>query len=147
MTNQYLWDRLAGRDPRLLASDADRERIAERLRQGHAEGRLNTDEFQHRLERCLEARTFGELSELVSDLPRQDDPTERRTLGPSRAWRWRLLPLAPILIAVILVFAGTGDEHHGFLLWIPVVFLLWRISWWRRRRSWAGPRRGSNDWI
>ena len=59
MTNQYLWDRLAGRDPKLRAADADRERIAERLRKGHAEGRLDMDEFQHRLERCLEARTFG----------------------------------------------------------------------------------------
>jgi hypothetical protein len=147
MTNQYLWDRLAGRDPNLRAADADRERIAERLRKSHAEGRLDMDEFQQRLERCLEARTFGELSELVRDLPRQDDQDERRSIGRSRTWRWRLVLLAPILLAVILVSAATGHQDHVFWLWIPVVFLLWRMSWWRRRRSWAGTRRGSNDWI
>jgi Flp pilus assembly protein TadB len=147
MTNQYLWDRLAGRDPNLRAADADRERIAERLRKSHAEGRLDMDEFQQRLERCLEARTFGELGELVRDLPRQDDQDERRSLGWSPTWRWRLVLLAPILLAVILVSAATGHQHHVFWLWIPVVFLLWRMSWWRRRRSWSGPRRGSNDWI
>jgi Flp pilus assembly protein TadB len=147
MTNQYLWDRLAGRDPNLRAADADRERIAERLRKSHAEGRLDMDEFQQRLERCLEARTFGELSELVRDLPRQDDQDERRSIAWSRTWRWRLVLLAPILLAVILVSAATGHQDHVFWLWIPVVFLLWRMSWWRRRRSWAGTRRGSNDWI
>ena len=146
MTNQYLWDRLAGRDPKLRAADADRERIAERLRKSHAEGRLDMDEFQQRLERCLEARTFGELSELVSDLPRQDDRDERRSLGWSRTWRWRLVPLAPILIALIVVLAATGHEHDVSWLWIPVVFLLWRMSWWRRRRSWAGTRRGWDQW-
>jgi Flp pilus assembly protein TadB len=147
MTNQYLWDRLAGRDPKLRAADADRDRIAERLRKSHAEGRLDMDEFQQRLERCLEARTFGELSELVRDLPRQDDQDERRSLRWSRTWRWRLVPLAPILVAVIVVLAASGHQHHVFWLWIPVVFLLWRMSWWRRRRSWAGTRRGPNDSI
>jgi hypothetical protein len=146
MTNQYLWDRLAGRDPDLRAADADRERIAERLRQSHAEGRLDLAEFQQRLERCYESKTIGELRELVSDLPRQDEDTGR-SVGWSRAWRWRLLPLAPILIALILVSAATGHEHHFFWLWIPLVFLFWRMSWWRRRRSWAGGRRGWDPWI
>jgi hypothetical protein len=61
------------------------------------------------------------------------------------AWRLRLAPLAPILIALIVVSAATG--HHVFWLWIPLVFLLWRVSWWRRRGSWAGPRRGPGGWI
>ena len=145
MTNQYLWDRITGRDPNLRASDADRERIAERLRTSHAEGRLDMTEFQQRLERCYEAKTFGELEALVKDLPRQDEQDERRALGWFRPWRLRVIPLAPILIALIVVSAATG--HHIFWLWIPLVFLLWRMSWWRRRRSWAGPRRGPDDWI
>jgi hypothetical protein len=141
MTNQYFFDRLAGRDPNLRAADADRERIAERLRKSNAEGRLDIDEFQHRLERCYQARTLGELRELVGDLPQQDEPEARRSPG----WfRWRLGPLAPIMIAVLVVAAVTG--HHLFWLWIPFLFLFWRTSSWRRRRRWAGARRGPNDW-
>lgn len=148
MTNQYFWPRIAGRDLNLRAADADRERIAERLRKSHAEGRLDMDEFQERLERCYAAKTLGELGELVTDLPREDELGERRSLGPSRPWRWRLIPLVPILILLIVVLTATGHGHHGFFwLWIPLVFLFWRMSWWRRRRSWAGSRRGWDEWL
>jgi hypothetical protein len=137
MTNQYFLDRMAGRDPNVRAGDADRERIAERLRTSHGEGRLDLAEFQQRLDRCYHAKTFGELGELVSDLPRQHEQNERPSMGWFRPWRW--VPLAPILIALIVVLAATG--HHFFWLWIPLLFLFWRMSWWRRRRSWTGARR------
>jgi hypothetical protein len=142
MTNQCFLDHLTGRDPNLRAADADRERIAERLRMSHAEGRLDMDEFQHRLEGCYGAKTLGELRELVRDLPRQDEPEDRRSLG----WfRWRVAPLAAILIALLVVAATTG--HHVFWLWIALPLLFWRMNWWRRRQRWAGARRGPNDWI
>jgi Domain of unknown function (DUF1707) len=145
MTNQYLWARFAGPDPDLRAADADRERIAERLRKSHAEGRLDMDEFQQRLQRCFEAKTLGELSELVRDLPRADEQDERWPLGGFPPWRWRLTPLVPILIA--LLFVSAASEHHFFWLWIPLVLLLWRMSWWRRSRWSAGARRGPRAWI
>jgi hypothetical protein len=142
MTNQYLWDRIVGRDPNLRAADADRERIAERLRKSHAEGRLDMTEFQERLERCYESKTFGQLDELVKDLPRQDEPNER----PASPWfrPGRLATLVPILIAFFVLAVAVG--HHVFLLWIPLMFLFWRMSWYRRRRFWTGPRRGPDDW-
>jgi hypothetical protein len=145
MTNQYFLARIAGRDPNLRAADADRELIAERLRKSHAEGRLDLAEFQQRLDRCYEAKTVGELDEVVKDLPRQDGQDERPSSGWFLPSRLRLAPLAPILIALIVVSAAIG--HHLFWLWIPLVFLFWRISWWRRRRSWAGARRGPGGWI
>jgi DUF1707 SHOCT-like domain len=144
MTNQYLRERIAGRDMNLRAGDADRERVAERLRKCHAEGRLDIDEFQQRLEQCYAATTFGELGELVRDLPRDDEREERH--GPRWLSPWRLVPLVPILIALVVVSAATGDGHHVAWLWIPIVFLLWRMFFWRRR-SWAGPRRGPGDWL
>lgn len=140
MTNQYFMDRFGSRNADLRAADADRERIAERLRKSHAEGRLDLGEFQERLERCYEAKTMGELDALVTDLPRQEDHGERRPAGGSLPWRMGLVPLAPILIALLVVSAAIG--HHFFWVWIPLVFFLWRMSWWRRGRSWAGPRRG-----
>ena len=140
MTNQYFLDRLAGRDPNLRAGDADRDRIADRLRKSHAEGRLDLAEFQERLERCYEAKTRGQLGELVRDLPRQDEHDRQPTLG----WSTRLKSFVPIVIALIVVAAAIG--HHLFWLWIPLLFVLWRISWWRRRRWWTGPERGPDDW-
>lgn len=143
MTTYYLWDRIAGPDPNLRAADADRERIAERLRKSHAEGRLDMDEFQERLERCYEAKTIGQLRELVRDLPRETQQVQQRSPGGLIPWGWRL-PLAPILI-VLIVLAAAG-AHHAFLLWIPLFFLFCRLSWWRRRRI-GTARRGPDDWL
>lgn len=53
----------------LRASDADRERVAERLREALAEGRLDMEEFDARLGAAYAARTYGELVPLTRDLP------------------------------------------------------------------------------
>ncbi|RNL71286.1 DUF1707 domain-containing protein [Streptomyces sp. I6] len=55
--------------PDMRASDAERERIAELLRNAVAEGRLDMDEFGERLDAAYKARTRGELEPLVRDLP------------------------------------------------------------------------------
>jgi Domain of unknown function (DUF1707) len=135
MTDQYFLDRFARREAKLRVSDADRERAAERLRTGHADGRLDLAEFQERLDRCYDSKTVGELAELVSDLPRPQEPRRRRLL----AWaRPSYVPrLVPLLIALLVLSAATG--HHVFWLWVPLMFLFWRMSWWprrRRRRRW-----------
>ncbi len=53
----------------LRASDSDREEAAERLSAAAAEGRLSVGELEERLEVAFHARTYGELDELVVDLP------------------------------------------------------------------------------
>ncbi|MGW7488008.1 DUF1707 SHOCT-like domain-containing protein [Streptomyces sp. NPDC054786] len=55
--------------PELRASDADRERVAEVLRDAVAEGRLAMEEFDERLDATYQARTYGELEPLTADLP------------------------------------------------------------------------------
>ncbi|MET7699877.1 DUF1707 domain-containing protein [Streptomyces sp. NPDC005485] len=55
--------------PELRASDADRERVAEQLRDAVAEGRLDMEEFEERLEATYKARTYGELAPITRDLP------------------------------------------------------------------------------
>jgi DUF1707 SHOCT-like domain len=144
---QYFWTRIAGPDPNLRAADADRERIAERLRKSHAEGRLDMTEFQERLDGCYQAKTIGELRELVRDLPREELQVEQRGGGWPGPWRWRLGRVAPILIALFVIAAASGHGHHVFWLWIPILFLVWKMTWWRRRRSWAGARQRPDDWI
>ncbi|MFD9303068.1 DUF1707 domain-containing protein [Streptomyces sp. NPDC060048] len=55
--------------PDLRASDADRERVVDRLRDAVAEGRLDMDEFEERLEAAYKSRTYAELEPLTRDLP------------------------------------------------------------------------------
>ncbi|MFI0900316.1 DUF1707 domain-containing protein [Streptomyces sp. NPDC020983] len=53
----------------LRASDADRDRVADILREALAEGRLDSSEHSERLDRLYAAKTMGELEPLVADLP------------------------------------------------------------------------------
>ena len=55
--------------PELRASDADREQVAGVLRDALAEGRLDMEEFEERLEATYKARTYGELAPITRDLP------------------------------------------------------------------------------
>ncbi|MFF3490812.1 DUF1707 domain-containing protein [Streptomyces sp. NPDC002795] len=53
----------------LRASDADRDRIADILREALAEGRLDAEEHAERIDGVYRAKTVGELEPLVRDLP------------------------------------------------------------------------------
>ena len=56
-------------DPRIRASDADRDRATALLREHHAAGRLTAEEFDERMDAALSAKTLGEIDELLADLP------------------------------------------------------------------------------
>jgi DUF1707 SHOCT-like domain len=130
-------------DPNLRASDADREAIAERLRQHHIDGRLDQDEFQARVGRCFAAKTVGELAELTRDLPtgptRRDSGT-RTTFGSLGSLR--MIPIVPIILAIVaihlLVAALSG-------LWILIpLFCLPRLTMFRYGfRDWSRRHRAS----
>ncbi|MFJ7997304.1 DUF1707 domain-containing protein [Streptomyces sp. NPDC096310] len=62
--------------PETRASDAEREQVAERLREAMAEGRLTLEEFDERLGVAYQARTHGELVPLVRDLPEPGTTTD-----------------------------------------------------------------------
>jgi hypothetical protein len=70
----------------MLASHADRERAVDVLRAGFSEGRLQQPEFEKRVARAYEARTVGELSLLVADLPQGRRPHRRPTARRSAPW-------------------------------------------------------------
>lgn len=54
---------------RLLASDADRARYADRLGDAFAEGRLTREEYDERLTATMSGRTYGDLKNVLADLP------------------------------------------------------------------------------
>jgi Domain of unknown function (DUF1707)/Cell wall-active antibiotics response 4TMS YvqF len=84
--------------PDYRASDADRDRILEVLREACAEGRLTTEEYEERAALALSARTVGELRPLTADLPVvgpigpmppvQDKPVIAILSEDSRSGRW-----------------------------------------------------------
>jgi hypothetical protein len=89
----------------LLASDAERERVAEALRTHAAAGRLDPDELEQRLEQAFAARTRGDLTPLTADLPATTQaPRPRRTLPP-------IAPMIPLAILLIAIWALTGAGY------------------------------------
>jgi hypothetical protein len=120
-------------DNLLRASDAERSATAELLRRHHAEGRLDTDEFEERVERCYTAKTRGELDALTRDLPH---PRRQQPRGPRRAPR----PLAPfVAIAVLIAVSVASDAHMLWLVWPLAFFTFCRFrrghGWWRMEHS------------
>ena len=55
----------------LRVADADREQLAQELREHMLAGRLSATEFEERLERAYKASTRGEIEALKEDLPMQ----------------------------------------------------------------------------
>ena len=57
-------------DPRAMrAADADRERVADVLREAVAQGRISFDELDERLDDAYAAKTYADLEAITRDLP------------------------------------------------------------------------------
>jgi hypothetical protein len=111
----------------MRAGDRDRDAVAATLREHHLAGRLDRDEFQERLERCLAAKTYGELDELLADLP-VEEPV-RASSSPT----WRFVPV--IAVAVLVTAVVVASHGRAFWLAVPVFFFLRTLSWRRRSRG------------
>lgn len=115
----------------MRASDADRERVIEALRQHTADGRLTMDEFEQRVGDVFAARTYAELRPVLRELPPLPSPpsTDDRAGSAGAAARSampevrrRIGSLArPAAIAAVAVVAVTLIAQGAW--W--VVFPLW----------------------
>ncbi|MDH6584959.1 hypothetical protein M2164_005266 [Streptomyces sp. SAI-208] len=108
--------------PELRASDADRERVAEVLRDALAEGRLDMEEFEERLDATYRARTYGELAPITRDLPVGQVAAPKVDMQkrpePDGSWASRIV-------------GGEGSST-----WAVAV-----MSGFQRRGRWTVPRR------
>ncbi|WP_434590102.1 DUF1707 SHOCT-like domain-containing protein [Streptomyces sp. A5-4] len=97
--------------PEMRASDEERERFAEVLREAVAEGRLDMEEFGQRLDAVYKARTQGELIPLIRDLPAAGmapaAPLADPSAGTRRSWPARIGG-APTSKGAIAVWGGFG---------------------------------------
>ena len=153
----------------IRVSDADRERVADRLREHFAEGRLSTDELDERIAAALSAKTFAELRRVTKDLP-DPEPAPAQDRGQGRPYPppWagrrgfarrrrgpRLLPLLLLVLIAALVIPGAGWLLFVF---VKVVLVFWLVATvaaifaaarFRRhvRRHWqSGPRGPWSQW-
>jgi hypothetical protein len=114
-------------DLHLRASDAERDATGERLRAAAAEGRLDLEELEQRLEWTYAAKTRGQLLALTGDLPRYVDYAARARAEFARHLRSYLRTMA-ILTAI---WAMTDLGGYYWPVW-PAFF--WGIAiachWW-----------------
>jgi hypothetical protein len=129
----------------VLASDADRDAVTDRLRDAAGEGRLQPEELEERVDAALRARTYGELGRLVADLPRHgEEPWVHpswRTTGLARSalvggGLAAAVVLAVVLVAlvVLLVLAVAALAAA----WWAAVVIFWLLRS-RSRRLARGP--------
>ncbi len=124
----------------LRASDEDRERYAENLREHFAAGRIGEDELADRLDAVYAARTLAELEAVVHDLPALPvtAAARRAELAERRAELRRHLvqqaggALTPFVICTVVWAASgaSGPFWPAFLLIFPALFLFrngWRL--------------------
>jgi hypothetical protein len=107
------------RDPDLRASDAERESTVTLLREHGAAGRLDVEELEQRVGAAYGARTHGELSALLTDLPAR---TPVRPVAPRPRWHgheWAGFLQVNVVLVAIWAVSGAG------YFW-PA----WVMAWW-----------------
>jgi hypothetical protein len=142
-------------DPRLRASDADRERTVQLLREHHAEGRLDMEEFHERLNAAYAAKTIGDLDEILADLPGIDlyrlpsaglRPAPPGTGGwrPARrgggrggsvtrqAGQWGAWTATSSMLVVTWLVVGAASGGFAWLPWFLLIIIPWAIAISRR---------------
>jgi hypothetical protein len=93
----------------LRASDHDRDRIAEVLRQAAGEGRLTLDELDERLEALYAAKTYGELEPITRDLPVGSPPAVPVAADRPAAERIGGEPTSSFAVAIMGGFSRKGS--------------------------------------
>ena len=121
----------------MRASDADRDAVVSDLSEHFQAGRLTAGELDERTGRALAARTWGELGELVADLPAAR-PAPRAQAAAFASARGRP-PSGRVAPPSIAALAGIGIAavvlvnvaHGGWgLIWLllPVLLIARRLT-------------------
>jgi hypothetical protein len=105
------------------AGDHDRQKTAGRLAQALAQGYLQMDEYDQRVQAVFQTHTTGELKELLADLPldriRRADPRRRaaRIAAARRGVRIHLGAFVAMTIVVLTVWAAAAATTGAAYFW------------------------------
>lgn len=109
-----------------LAGTHDRERTADLLGQALAQGYLQIDEYDRRLQTVFQTQTAHELDELLAGLPldriRRHDPRRRaaRVAAARRGLRAHLAAYLAMVVIVLTVWTAvalTTDATYFWPIW------------------------------
>jgi hypothetical protein len=121
----------------MRASDSDRDTVVSDLGEHFQAGRLTAGEFDERMGRALVARTWGELRDLLADLPATRPAPRAPAATSSRARPPSSWPVAPPLITVlagigitVAMLVNVAHGRWGFLwLLLPALLIARRLSY------------------
>jgi hypothetical protein len=145
-------------DDHIRISDADRDRVADKLRDHFAEGRLSREELDERVAATLSAKTAGDLRAIMADLPASGIVPSREQ-QPAPPWQGmpvtfryrrgpRLLPLVALAVIAAVLIPSAGGVFLAFAKFVLVFWLVAclaglilarRFGWRGRRGWWDGP--------
>jgi Domain of unknown function (DUF1707) len=128
--------------PHQRFTEADRDKIAGRLRDAFADGRLDQVEFNSRLDKLYTVNTYGELEPLVRDLPpvrTHSTPAVARDVSPatpapgtfperkkephpvlSAAGGFGSVVIINVVIWAVIGIANGGDFPHFWPIWLLI---------------------------
>ncbi|ORA08309.1 DUF1707 domain-containing protein [Mycobacterium arosiense] len=109
--------------PTRLVGTRDREKAADLLGQAFAQGYLQVDEYDRRLQTVFQTHTAQELHELLADLPldriRRHDPRRRaaRVAAARRGVRAHLAVYLTMVAIVLTVWAAVALTTEASYFW------------------------------
>lgn len=128
----------------MRASDSDRDAVVSDLSEHFQAGRLTAEEFDERTGRALAARTWGELRDLLADLPGARPAPQVPAASPGAQPREAGRRFTPPAIAALAGIAITGavlvNVTHG--RW-GFLWLLWAVLFIARRLTCSPARPGA----
>ena len=93
----------------LRASDADRERVADVIRQAAGEGRLTMEELDERLDAVYAAKSYAELEPITRDLPQVPGGAAPAPVPAGDPQRFGAEPTSHGAFAIMGGFSRKGD--------------------------------------
>ena len=134
----------------MRASRGDREHVIEVLKAAFVQGRLDKDEFDLRVGRVLESRTYADLTALTADIPAP--LTTPRPLPPaSEPASKKKKAAAALTCATLALLAGVvavpplPDGSFAEMMVITAIFVLFGIvgtGWFLLLHAWLEERAG-----
>jgi hypothetical protein len=124
--------------------------VAERLKQAATEGRILAHELEDRLGAALRARTYGDLDDVVADLPGARLASRPRSRTRELIVQQPLAAAVVLVVAVVMVFVVAAIVVASLValssLWIVFAFIMLIHRGGRfgppHRRYYGPPRRG-----
>jgi hypothetical protein len=139
-----------GRDE-MRAADSDRQAVADKLKQALDEGRLDLAEYDERLQQAYAAKTYGDLEDLLDDIPgtapaptRATDPAPRTAtpLPVARSERAGQLVKAWLggfggifvvgTVIWLITSLTTGNLQYFWPVWLLIPMAMGALGRWRR---------------